>query len=132
EHGYQDGIGNGCASLGDLDLDRGDAAAAYPRLVESLGLFRDLGELGELAHVLELFAGLAASKNQPERALCLAGAAASMRQVFGWPIPPDYQARLERRLAGARQALGECGVAAATAEGQAMTQEQAVALALER
>lgn len=78
-----------------------------------------------IIHSLEGFAGLAAAQAQPQRALRLAGAAASLREAIGAP-----HARLEHRLEAARQTLSEAVGTELWAEGRAMTLEQASTYAL--
>ena len=75
-------------------------------------------------------AGLAARQGQPARALRLAGAAAALRDRIDEQPWPANQATLTRRLAAAREALSAQGQAAAWADGQALTVEQAIAEAL--
>ena len=60
----------------------------------------------------------------------MAGAAAARSAAVGADFRLWWRTELERQLAPARQALGEAGAAAAWAEGQAMTEEQAIAEAL--
>jgi tetratricopeptide (TPR) repeat protein len=113
--------------LGDLCLQRGDHAAARSCFAESLMLAR---QENQIAASLEALAGLAAMQGQPARALRLAAAAAALRDRIGEPPWPANQAALTRRLAAAREALSAEGQAAAWADGQALTVEQAVAEAL--
>jgi hypothetical protein len=58
-------------------------------------------------------------------------AAAEMRAATGHPPIVGSEAIHERNAAAIRAQLGEAEVAAAWAEGRAMTMEQAVAYALE-
>jgi hypothetical protein len=72
---------------------------------------------------------LAAAEAQPERALHLAGAAASMRDTAGSPRKPAEGARLERALAVARMALGSAAEAT-WQRGRRMSVQEAVDAAL--
>jgi DNA-binding CsgD family transcriptional regulator len=54
------------------------------------------------------------------------GAAESLREAIGRPMPPVYRAEYERSVAAARAQLGEKAFAAAWAEGRTMTPEQAL------
>lgn len=72
----------------------------------------------------------AALGNQPERAARLWGAAERLRQAIGCRPAPAARATYERAVAAARP-IDEATFAAAWAEGQAMTPEQAIAYALE-
>src|SRR3989440_1753130 len=110
--------------LGDIYLQHGDHAAARACFGESLMLARQEDQIGAS---LAALAGLAARQGQPARALRLAGAAAALRDRLGWQLWPADQATLARGLAAAREALSAEGQAAAWADGQALTVEQAIA-----
>ena len=69
--------------------------------------------------------------SQPDRGLCLAGAAATLRESIAVPISPYEETRLNHKLDPARQTLSQEEQEAAWAEGQRMTLEQAIAYALE-
>jgi hypothetical protein len=115
----------------DLALEEGDWAAAQADVTRSLILARDAGPAGgaDLAPALEVQAALAAKQGDAGRAVRLAGAAAAFYAQQP-TVTARYRSTLRRRLAGARQALGADAQAAAWAEGQAMTREQAIAYAL--
>ena len=117
------------ASLADLALDLGKSVDVAPLLTESLGLAQDLGRPLEIARVLELFSGAAAAQNHFRRSVRLEAAAGRIRRVIGEPIPPDYRARLDRRLVRTREAIGEELVKKVSDDDQAMTLDQAIALA---
>ena len=65
-----------------------------------------------------------------ERAVRLLAASASLRGAASITPPPVEQAELVGNLDAARRSLGEARLAAAWAEGSAMTRDQAVTLAL--
>lgn len=115
-------------SLGELASDRHDLAEARRRYEEALTICRDLHDRWRIASVLEGFAGLAAVQNQPQRALCLAGAAAALRDALGTALPTPEQMTLNRQLAPARQRLGPAAAAAWRA-GQQLSEEQSIACA---
>jgi hypothetical protein len=75
--------------------------------------------------LLEGLARVAVAEDQPERALCLAGAAAALRRDAG-PEPSLRQAR-DAAAASARAVLDAETAAVAWATGAAMTQEEALA-----
>ena len=111
----------------------GAPGAARQRYRERLALWQELGQRDGLAEVLEGCASLAVRQGLAARGLQLAGAAAALRATIGTPPTWFDQPRtawLERTLAEARQALGPAASAAAWASGQAMTAEQAIAVAL--
>jgi hypothetical protein len=126
------GIANSLSSLGDLAIDQGDYTSANGFLIESLSLNQELGDRTGTAYALEYFSGLATVYGRPERALCLAGAAATLREAIGAPLPSADQVALERRLESARKALSDAEQAAAWGQGCAMTMEQAIDYALAR
>lgn len=99
-------------------------------LQESLSLRQALGKRRGVAECLEGLAGVAAAQEQPEHATRLFGAAHSLRDGLGAPLPLNEQAEREKQLAALRRALGEERFAAAWRDGAALTSEQAVAEAL--
>jgi hypothetical protein len=117
--------------LGDIALEQGDRCLAETRYAESLEAARDMEQVGQIVETLEAQANLAAARDQPGRALRLAGAAARLRGESDRPLSAEEDTVLAQRLASARQALGAEEVAAAWAEGQSVPLEQAIAYALE-
>jgi hypothetical protein len=83
-----------------------------------------------VADSLDAFAALAAARNQPVRALRLAGAARALRDAVGASSAPASTAFLERLLRPARAALGVAAQEDEVARGRTMTPEHAVAYAL--
>src|SRR5438477_8203923 len=84
-----------------------------------------------MAKSVDGFAGIAAAKGQASRALRLSGASAGLRASIGAPQAPMEHEQLLHWLQPAQQALSEAGCSAAWAEGQKMSEEQAVAYALQ-
>ena len=123
-------IGNSLNQLGEFALDRGDTAAARAMYREALTLYSELGDPRAIATLLEDFGGLATTQGQPKRALLLAGAAYTLRSAIMAPLPPLEQTRLDRRLAPAREALGEVEATTIWEAGRQMTLEEAIAFAL--
>jgi predicted ATPase len=117
-------------NLGLAAEDQGDLPRARSLYCESIPLARASGFRWIFPYVLEGFVTLAARKGQAERAMVLAGAAATVRQHSGNPIPPAMKPRLDQAIARARQDLG-AAADDAWARGQAMTLEQAIEYALE-
>ncbi len=76
-------------------------------------------------------AWLAVATGQSARAAQLGGAAEALREALGAALHPVLRPGHARAVQAVREALGEDACAAAWAEGQAMTLEQAVAYALE-
>ncbi len=114
------------AGLGRVAIDLGSFELAREHLTESLRLSHHTGARIGVARGLAAFASLALAEQRPERALRLIAAASALREVAGRRALPGAQT--ERYLAAARH-LGDPAVARLWAEGQAMTGDQAVALA---
>jgi predicted ATPase/DNA-binding XRE family transcriptional regulator len=118
-------------SLGEVARGQGDDATARELLHESLATMVAAGEQLELPWALDTVAHLAVDEGQGERAVRLAGAAGQLRETMGtldWPV---MQRQREQWLAAAHTMLGNATFAAAWTAGQALTQEQAIAAALE-
>ena len=75
-------------------------------------------------------AEIAGVEGQPERLVRLFGAVTPLHGRYGVSLYPAERAAYERQLSAARVQLGEDAYAAAWAEGQALTLEQAIAEAL--
>jgi predicted ATPase/DNA-binding CsgD family transcriptional regulator len=118
------------ANLGTLAVARGRDADAARRYRECLGILRSLGARHNVAECLEGFAWLAARAGDPERAMRLAGAAATCREEQGAPAPPSSRRLVEDWIAGARATLGR-SAAGAWEGGRELSPEQAIALALD-
>jgi adenylate cyclase len=119
-------LANALETLATTARDQGDLAASHALYDESLGILWELGERWMLAYVLEAMGGLAALQGSPERALRLAGAAATLREATGSSLTATEQSILEAMLYPTREALGEAAASAAYREGQGMSLEQAV------
>ena len=128
--GDRAGLALSLNTLADVVLDEGEFADARPLLDESLGISRDLGDQTAIAYLIEDYAGLAAAETKPEKALRLAGFADALRTSIGAPLPPSEQARVDRMIAPARQALPESKVTDEWETGRSLAMEQAIELAL--
>ena len=115
------------AGIGRLALDQGDLGTAREHLAESLRLSRLTGARIGVARSLEAFAALAGREGEAVLAVQLTGAASALRAAAG--RPPLAQRRIQRRLDAARS-LGEDAVAQLWRQGEKLTAEAAVALAL--
>jgi len=130
EMGNPSGVAEVLANVGRLARAEeriGDARAA---LGESLTLSRASGPFCVLVSDLEELAGLEGGR-RAEDAARLFGAARAMRDDRGAPRWPILQAGYERDLESTRAQLGDTAFTAAWAEGQGMTVDEAVTLALE-
>jgi hypothetical protein len=128
-------------SLGHVALHQGDSRRAETLFAEGLALGRELGHQQEppgrspevyIAEFLAGLAGVAAVDGAPDRAARLFGAAEAPLRASGHRIDLVDQGEYERNLAAVRAQMDTEAFAAAWAEGQAMTLEQAIAYGLER
>jgi len=117
-------------NLGHVAHDQGNEDQAEALYQESLTLYRGVGEKLGVASCLEGVALVAQAHERFERAVLLHGAAAGLRTAIGAPIPPVDRTTREHTVRALREALGEDAFAAEWAAGQALSLEQAIAVAL--
>jgi tetratricopeptide (TPR) repeat protein len=137
ELGDKTGIAETITHLGRIALFEGNSGRARALLAESLAQFRKLEEKRGIAECIEGLAWTACSQGQATddaprfaRAARLLAAALALRESTSNPMPPAYRAANDRTIAGIRAQLDGDAFAAAWAEGQAMTLDDAVAYAL--
>jgi predicted ATPase len=130
ESGERTGIARSLTDLAILACEKGMHARAQRLYAEALALFCEIGETKHTARVLEYIACTAARQGFWDRALRVAGAAAGLRQRFGFPLPPSAKADLDRSLEPARVSLATSAAATAWMEGSAMPPEAAIQFAL--
>jgi len=117
--------------LGRLAFAQGDNAAARLWWNEGLAIAAEVQDPWCIGCFLGSFVALAASQQQPVRALRLAAATDAAFQMVGTLLPLATGELAERGRAQAMLVVDAATQAWARAEGQAMTLEQAVAYALE-
>ena len=125
ELGDRWGIAGTLADLGSLAREQGNYASARTLYSQSIRMFQELDHKRGIARLLECFA-TAAARQEAERSLRLAGAAAALRQNIGAPLTPVEQAKLEMNLQPARQALSNAAGVTAWLEGWALPAEKAI------
>jgi predicted ATPase/class 3 adenylate cyclase/DNA-binding XRE family transcriptional regulator len=130
EQGYALLVGWVFFYLGALVLRQGDAGQARALLAKSLPVFQEYGDTIGIVSYLEGMAEVAGLEGQPARLVQLFGAAVPLHARFGVSSYPAEQVTHDRQLLAACAQLDEATYAAAWAEGQAMTLEQAIAYAL--
>jgi serine/threonine-protein kinase PknK len=121
-----------------IALEEGNYRRASESLVESPTLLRELGEVWQTAHTLEVFACLAAAQRQQAdggqssliRSARIFGAAEMLRETITAPALTVLRRFNERSIVSLRAQLDEGAFKAAWAEGKAMTLDQVVAYAL--
>jgi predicted ATPase/class 3 adenylate cyclase len=132
--GHMGGIANALSGLGRVAMAQDDYARARELYAESLPLFRAQGDKQGLVSGLEEVARVAtdpdAAPGALERAARVLGMAAALRATIGLLRPPNERAAYDATAAALRAALGDARYEASWEEGQALTLEQAVALAM--
>jgi non-specific serine/threonine protein kinase len=115
------------APLGHIDVRLGRLDAARDCLARGLKELAESANARMIANFLECFAELEAEAGDPERALCLAGAAASLREATEETPPSPIQREIKQRL---EEAWRQVPDRSAWERGEAMTREEAIAFAL--
>lgn len=121
--------GRRLARLGQIALAQDDLGQAARCLHEALTVCRDTGDHWGIAMSLIGLAGAAGARGEPERGARLLGAVEIVQQGLATVMWLMDRAEYRRILATIRAALGEERFAAAWAEGQAMSLEDAIAYA---
>jgi predicted ATPase/class 3 adenylate cyclase/uncharacterized protein HemY len=116
--------------LGKVAQSRGDYGTAHALHREALSIRRGTGDRPGIAYSLEAFVSLAVAQRQMERAARLFGAMEALHELIRFILSPVERAERNEAIAASRAALGEEAFTKASAEGQAMTLEEAVAYAL--
>jgi hypothetical protein len=131
---YRKGTAESLSLLARIATVRGDYTSASVLCNECLAIAKELGDRELLASGLEAVAGLIAAQEARRtstkgalRAAKLWGAAESLREAIGAPIPPLERATYERAVTAMRTQLGEETFAAAWAQGRSLTPDQALA-----
>ncbi len=130
EIGDKQAIANTLNNLGNVIREQGEFETARALYAEGLQINRDLGERWAITYLLEDMGSLEAISGVAERALQLAGAAAEIRRAINAPLSEVEQGKLARKLAFAREVLGEEMATAVYHDGQALTLNEAIDLAL--
>jgi predicted ATPase/DNA-binding CsgD family transcriptional regulator len=121
------GIASALHKLGQVKRSTGDLPAARLYYAESLALQRDLGNRQGIA---ECLAGLVGTLADAAGAARVCAASARLLEQIGAPLAPADQAALDRDTTAVRRRLGDAAWRSAWAEGQALSTDEAVALAL--
>ncbi|MFN2462752.1 MAG: AAA family ATPase [Candidatus Dormibacteria bacterium] len=118
-------------NLGRLTRISGDLGGGAARHREALSMAAKLGYRQEIASSLDGLAAIVGEQGEGARAGRLFGAAAALNEALGAVIWPHVRATHEQSLAACRALVDADTWAAAWAEGEAMTQDQAIAYALD-
>jgi tetratricopeptide (TPR) repeat protein len=122
-------VGIALMGLGDVAAKQGDPVAARMHFSQSLGEAQGIGDKLNIAECLARLASLL-TEDQPAQAVRLLAAAEALREVIGASLEPGRQATVDGDVARARAALDRDEFVAAWADGRAMGQGAAIALAL--
>jgi hypothetical protein len=118
-------------NLGFLALHRGESAEAASHFYAALGAYGETGNVLGKLECLVGFAALAAARGEGECAARLLGAVDALLPTVGANLPAGFRFERERTLRVLQASLSKGDFAAAWAEGQALTLDQAVTDALE-
>jgi predicted ATPase/class 3 adenylate cyclase len=122
-------IAIGLLNLAMVAIGRGSGERAGGMLLEVQAIAEEIGWHPAGQSVLEVCAGLAASRADWEHAACFFGAAEAQTGESGLHRDPADDAFLTPLVAQARKALGPAAFGAADAAGRALSYEQAMAQA---
>jgi predicted ATPase/transcriptional regulator with XRE-family HTH domain len=125
------GIAALLARLARSALHQGEYANAQELLWESLQQFVQLGDKRNIIACLEVTAVLAAVRGHSVRAARLWGAAESLRATADMPVSPSDRSHDAPYLTALHERLDDVSFAAAWTEGQALSLDQAIAVARE-
>jgi predicted ATPase/DNA-binding CsgD family transcriptional regulator/DNA-binding XRE family transcriptional regulator len=131
ELGNQLGVAVVQLDTGAFYLLQGDVKRSTDYLEQSLTAFRELGYKVGIVGCLIYFSSILRLQSAPERALCLLSAATALLEAIGETLDLFERIDYDRHLTAARAQLTPAAFDAAWAEGQQMTMEQAIELALE-
>ncbi len=125
---FPEGIALG--ALADVALDQGRVQDAVPLTTDSHQIFRDLGDLLMVAGCVCRFARILALSGRPEiAARVLSSSAARLKEIGAMPA---HIAKIrDQTFAAVRPQLDDAAFAKAWAEGQGLTADEAIALALD-
>jgi predicted ATPase/DNA-binding SARP family transcriptional activator len=130
ELGDKRGMTFSLCNLGDIARFCSDYQKATAFYLESLTLSREIGDKRSLAFCLEGLAETACEHGESERSARLFGAAETLREAIGAPLPQVKRTDYDRCISALRTALADESFRTAHSQGRAMNVEQSIALAL--
>jgi predicted ATPase/DNA-binding SARP family transcriptional activator len=130
EIGAARGIASSLNNLGLAWVEQHDAARAVAAFRESLALAREQGDKSGILSNVEGLAEVAIIRGRYVEAITILGAAEAGREAIGSPLSPDEVAQLAPYHDRARAQFDASAYAAAWENGQTLTLDKAIALAL--
>jgi predicted ATPase/class 3 adenylate cyclase len=118
------------SNLAHLERQLGEYGRALEYYRETIVAFRDIGQMGAVAHQLECFGFIAMARHENERALALFAAAGGLREKSATPMTPDEQRYFDEQLRILRQHVSPARFGSIWSQAGAQTVEQAIQLAL--
>jgi hypothetical protein len=125
------GTARSLTDLGYTASEQGDHLAAHEAYREALAIFAGLAHRRGIARALEGSACLALAEGHAARALTLAAAAATLRNVIRAPLPQTEQVKLDHALLPAWESLNEEERRHAWEKGSAISLEEAIQYSLD-
>ncbi len=119
------------SDLAHLERQFGHYRRALERYRETIVAFRDVGQVGAVAHQLECFGFIARAQNQSARALELLAAAHALRERAVTPMTPSEQVDFDEQLRVLRAGTSAAAFDAAWSRGTALSMDDAITLALQ-
>jgi tetratricopeptide (TPR) repeat protein len=119
------------SNLAHLERRLGNYAEALEYYRETIVAFRDIAQIGAVAHQLECFGFIALEQEQNERALQLFAAASALREQRSTPMTPDEQVYFDEQLKTLRGKMDLMKFDAIWLRGRSMTMQRIIEFALE-
>ena len=125
-------IADSLRNLGNVARLQRDYLAARMLYAESLAITRKQGDKDAIANSLAELAEMAVDRSDFPVAAGIWGAVERLREDVGSPMSPSEKPRYDGIVMSARAALGDTAFDRAWREGRALTNEQAIELALKK
>ena len=119
------------SNLAHMERELGDYSLALDLYRETIVAFRDVGQLGAVAHQLECFGFIAIAQDQNERALQLFAAAHALRERAVTLMTPDEQVYYDEQLKCLRARSDQVAFDAAWSKASMVSMDDAITLAIE-